>query len=66
MFYILIGGLIIAMFCALFEFILKSVKDAKKYKVNYIHVNVCFITLLITRMSNFVFLSEEFESFNEV
>ncbi|KAF6040446.1 GRIA2 [Bugula neritina] len=32
-FYILIGGLLIAMLCALLEFVVKSVKDAKKYKV---------------------------------
>lgn len=32
-FYILIGGLLIAMLCALLEFIVKSIKDAKKFKV---------------------------------
>lgn len=32
-FYILIGGLLIAMLCALLEFIVKSIQDAKKYKV---------------------------------
>lgn len=32
-FYILIVGLLIAMLCALLEFVVKSVKDAKKFKV---------------------------------
>ncbi|XP_067949730.1 glutamate receptor 4-like [Watersipora subatra] len=34
-FYILIGGLLIAMFCALLEFVVKSVQDAKRFKKSF-------------------------------
>ena len=41
-FYILIGGLLVAMLCALLEFVFKSYRDAKKYKVRTLQLNLSF------------------------